>query len=287
MNRQQRNRWGIVVVSIVVGASIIVGYSLWRSRHIPHLTTLHEKVPYDITIKADTLTPKQGQKVKIAVSVQLNGAPVDLLAKKIYPHISVVSEDVGDVWFYHIDEMESPAAGVYEATHLFSQATPYTIWVEINDNTTPQHHGNQSDYITTFAMKVQGAQPSPSPVATVQSVKAVNAVPTDSYTLRVLPYELHAGTPGSITVVAEGKNGKAVPLLPNFDHFYIFASPQNDSFYTLVHPQPGQKGATRAIVGPTTFPKAGRYALWIRLFPDDGSGTVTDIAEGTLVIEVK
>lgn len=271
---------GAIILIIFIGAYI----ASTRQRSItPDI--VHQNVPYDVQVFADTFSPMVGQQNTIRFSVKLDGKPIDLAAKKIYPHASVVSENLGDVWFYHLDELTSPSTGVYEFTHQFTQAADYTLWIEMNNNTTVDHHGSKSDYIGKLTMHVQDAALQPSPVPEKLRVLAKSFVDDGAYTLEALPYSLTAGKSGTFAIVAK-KDGKAVPILPHFDHFYILTSP-SENLYTLEHPQMNEQGETNAVVGPVTFAKPGRYALWIRLFPDDGSGKVTDVAEGTLILEVK
>ncbi|MEX0649833.1 MAG: hypothetical protein WD200_02445 [Candidatus Andersenbacteria bacterium] len=272
-----------------IAAVILLGAVLYLrgGQEAPQLEVLYDKVPYDISITSDTFTPAVGQTVKMGFEVKLNGQPIDLAAQEIYPHASVVSNDLGDVWFYHIDELENPATGVYEFEHTFAQTSDYTVWIEVNNNQTPDHHEADSDYIARFAIDVQGAQAFPAVVTSYSETFAVNFVPGERYKLKVPPYNLQAGQPGTFSVMAEKADGSAVPLLPDFDHFYILASPEHDNFYTLEHPQFNKLGETQVITKSVIFPAPGKYAFWVRLFPDDGSGTVTDAIEGPLVLEVK
>lgn len=277
-------------IGLVVVAVLVVGWFVYpylQPQPAPPLTVLYDKVPYEVSIKADTFTPRVGQTVKMSFAVKLDGQPIDLAAQKIYPHASIVSNDLSDVWFYHIDELTSPKTGVYEFEHTFSAASDYTAWIEVNNNQTIDHHGTSSDYIARFVIDNPEAETMPPAAEPFSEVAAVNFDPATSYSLKILPYTLTAGRPGTFTVVAERSDGVRVPLLPDFDHFYIIAAPEHDNFYTLDHPRLNKKGEVEAVVGPTTFPAPGQYALWIRVFPDDGSGTVTDAVEGTLILNVR
>ncbi|MEX1112415.1 MAG: hypothetical protein WEC84_03055 [Candidatus Andersenbacteria bacterium] len=271
-----------------IAAVILLGAMVYLrgGQEAPQLEVLHDKVPYEVSIAADTFTPEVGEAVEMSFTVKLDGQPIDLAAQEIYPHASIVSNNLGDVWFYHIDELTNSKTGVYEFTHVFTERSDYTVWIEINNNQTVDHHGSSSDYIARFMMDLPEVENAPAAVDAYSEVPAVNFQPGQQYTLKILPYSLTAGTPGTFTVVAENAAGEQVPLLADFDHFYILAAPQLDNFYVLDHPQFNQSGDTESVVGPLTFPQPGNYAFWVRVFPDDGSGTVTDAVEGTLVLEV-
>lgn len=279
-NNQKAVGIGILLLLILIGV-----FFLFKKENVITLETVSANVPYNVRVIADTFTPIVGQNVDIQFEVRLNGKPANLEAGKIYPKATIASANLADVWLYHVDELTKTAPGVYSFAHTFTQPTEYTVWIENNNNTTLDHHGKTSEYIGKFTFQVQGDAAAAAPAPEKRSTIAKSFVEDGSYTLEVLPYSLSAGKTGSISVVAK-KGGKEVALLPHFDHFYILTSPQ-ENFYVLDHPIMNEKGATKAVVPSLTFPKAGRYALWIRLFPDNGSGTVTDIAEGTLVLEVK
>lgn len=276
---------GAVVAALLLIGGLLYGRLSDRANKAP-LEVLLQDVPYEVVVTGETFTPAVGQTAAIEFAVTLNGQPIDLAADTIYPHAYVVSEDLHDVWFYHIDSLEQIETGVYQFSHRFTQAASYTVWIEFNDNKTRDHHGGQSDYIARFTVDPQGA-PGDSMLAAPTNVTAAQSyLPGTEYQLRLLPYELKAGEPGTVTIVAEDLKGGRVALLPEFDHFFALASSGTD-FYVLDHPHSTQTGDTEAVLGPFTFPRAGRYALWIRLFPDDGTGEVTDAIEGVLILEVK
>ena len=125
---------GLITIAILSG----IGWFIWQNStsNTLALSVLHNKVPYDVTYEIDDPTPAVGDTVTMRMKFKLNGQPIDLEAEEIYPHASIVSNNLGDVWFYHIDEVETIDTGVYEFTHTFDQASNYTIWVEVNNNQT-------------------------------------------------------------------------------------------------------------------------------------------------------
>lgn len=277
---------GLASVGVLLALSWFV-YSRTASDEGSQIEVVRNKVNYDVSVKTSVLSPRVGERVTMGFLVQLDGRPINISDQQIYPHASVVSNDLGDVWFYHIDDLRNPAVGVYEFDHIFRQPSDYTIWFEINNNQDPQapHHGNDSDYVARLAVDVQGSEALPSPVPAYAERSAISLSKND-YKLHLLPSHLQAGQAGTFTIALERADGSPVPLLPDFDHFFILVSPQH-AFYMLDHPQFNRQGENKTTVKPIIFPEPGRYALWIRLFPDDGSGQPTDVVEGTLVLDVQ
>lgn len=277
MTERTRVLGGIAAVALI-GIGIFVA-SRWEKLSLPYLvqaTVVHERVLYGVDISRDKLTVSPGDAVRHRFIVRKDGRRIDLPSLKIYPHVAVVSQDLSDIAFYHVDQLTIPGTGIFDFNHQFTASSPYQLWFEINDNTTPQHHGTFSSYISRIDL----------PVGAATTPVAQRLITTDrQYRLQLEPVQLAIGKPSVLRVNVEDSTGKSVKLVKDIDHFYFAASPA-ENFYVLDQPDLSLTAGSMITMNNLVFPKPGRYAIWARMFLDDGTGQVGDVIEGSFVVAV-
>lgn len=241
---------------------------------------LVENVPYDVKMYIEPREPAVGDTIYGRVEIRRAGKLVDLESDYIFPHTSVVSNNAADIYFYHDDDQFiKTATGTYTFRHTLTEPTNYTLWIEMNNNQSRQHHGEHSDYVGRIALPVTGADAEP-PVAEEQS-----SYVSDEYTINLLNDTVVAGQPEQLRLQVETQDGEPVLLMEDFDHYYVVASPQK-SFYILDHPDHAKSTSSEIMTTPISFPSAGQYAFWIRIVTAHEDNTAKDWLTGKFVVNV-
>lgn len=225
--------------------------------------------------------PRLGQATPITLTVKNAGQLDDVLDRVVLPHVTVASHNGADMWFYHAgNDLLEVKPGVYSFTHTFTQSGPYTLWIELNDNTSRDHHGAASDYSGRVDLTLgvdSGDEAAPSQTAT-----------SGTYTLKVEPSESPAaGQPVRLTFSALDQSGRPVELITNIDHYFAVTGVDH---YELWHPDAAASNTTQVTTAPLTFPHPGTYNVFVRLFSNKGtveSPTLGAEMAGTFVLKVK
>lgn len=269
-----------IIVAIVSIAGLYIGFYRSRSGLTVSVATsvLHQRIPFDVSISRskEIITPNSPARHRAVI--RQNNEPVDVDATQQYPHFALISHDLSDIAFYHVDRLANPSNGVYDMDHVFTSNSPYSAWFEINDNRTPtdDHHGGQSDYIAKFDI----------PVGTSTTPVSERLVATDRfYRLRLEPVSVAVGAPSTFKVHAEDIQGRPVPIFVDIDHFF-FAASADGEFYVLDHPDLSLTEGNTVTINNLTLPQTGSYALWIRVFTDGSGGVIEDLIEGSFVFSV-
>ena len=273
---------GIAIGGAVLLAAVAFGIWQYQSTHTALPVSLaaigmHQRVPFQIEVSTDRTTASSGV-ARYRIVVRQDGKLQDLLAAKKYPHAAIVSADLSDIAFYHADRLDNPSQGVFEFTHNFTADTAYTLWVEVNDNNLSDydHHGENSDVVVRVDLS--------GPKAETLTTQRLTGTDRD-YILTLVPDTLKIGAPSQFRILTTTTDGATVPLVTDIDHFYFAASPDGQ-FYTLDHPDLAVTKDNSITVKNLTFPKAGQYAVWVRVFAADAENTPIDLIEGSFVVSV-
>lgn len=271
----------ILLYGLISCAVIIATASIWFLFDIPAsqnnaITITHNLHDYEVTITKNQSTIRKNDAVSFSFTVKRNGVPAQLLEHKIYPHASVTSSNLRDIAFYHVDNLKLLENDTYEFSHQFTTTGDYTIWIELNNNTTvANHHAQFSDYIGNIPVNVTG---------TAEPIAKQSLTATDKqYQLQLIPDQMKVGAPSTFRIVVTTKEGTPVKLLKDVDHFYYTANPI-EHFYQLDHPDLPLTKDNEVTISNVTYPSHGQYAFWIRLFPDDGTGKPHNHIQGSFVL---
>lgn len=224
-------------------------------------TVIQQRIPYNITLSASA-APARSQPTVFTLTVKQGGRLDDLLGRAVLAHVTVTSNNGADMWFYHAgSDLLEVKPGVYSFTHTFSQAAPYTLWIELNDNISHDHHGATSEYIGRLDLPLGTSD---------MAVAPISHTTTDGiYTLRVEPVTpLAAQQPTRLKFTATDKDGKPVSLLTNVDHYFAVTG---ENHYELWHPDAAASSAAQVTTAPLLFPHTGTYNVFVRLFANSGT----------------
>lgn len=275
---------GIVATVLVALLIAIIFYLRPQDEGLDYslpLTVAHDQIEYDVQVSANKDSVTQDAYARHRFVVKQNNALVDLVGQMVYPHVAVVSDDLSDITFYHVDKLAVPKDGIYEFDHLFSAVSDYQLWFELNDNTTENHHGSHSNYIAHVPVaNSDGAGSAPSQVEN-------RSVARDrDYQLQLNQTTFPTNTPVTVQIEITDSAGKAVPVYRDYEqHFFFIADPLTD-FYILDHFDETLSGAS-SIAASFVFPAPGKYALWGRIFITDTAGDPIDFAEGSFVVSAQ
>jgi len=230
---------------------------------------LVENVAYGVTITTPEII-KSSELTELIIRVTKDGQPIDLLANDKFLHATLVSSDLKDLAVFNLQEnFLEPEPGVLVTQHPFLDQ-PYTMWVEINDVTSRDHHGvDKTDYIARLNLNTDKKAVTEASLITKE--REFDA----EHTIQLNHDKLVAGQPARLSVSVLDAGGNTVPLLDDFDHFYVIVSQQKE-FYEMWHVDQALSDAAQVTTQETVFPEAGRYIFGIRIFADDGSGVDFD-----------
>lgn len=271
--------------TVFLGGAVLIFFLLGHPKDsdlsisVPKIVT-HKRVAYDVSVSRNKDTIQPGDFARHRFTVKQNGNLVDLVGQTIFPHVAVVSDDLSDITFYHVDRLSSPRDGVYEFDHQFIADSDYTLWFELNDNTTEDHHGDQSNYISRAEVPITSSSQAV-PVASSRTV-AIDR----NYRLRLEAGTLQAGAPEEVRIFVEDTDGLPTQILQDYEqHFFYVAQPAT-GYYVLDHFDE-QIASPSSVAVPLTLPEPGEYAFWARIFLSDGSGTAIDLVEGSFTIQAR
>lgn len=269
----------VLVVVLIASIALYRSVSIDLSVSVPN-TVINDRIPYDVTVSSNKETIVPGDFARYRFVVKENGQLAPLIANLIYPHVAVVSDDLSDITFYHVDRLASPHEGIYEFDHQYTADSDYTLWFELNDNTTEDHHGKNSNYISRVKVPIVGTKETTAP--TVVKTTAIDR----EYHLRLESGTLQAGKPGEVRIFVENADGSPAEILQDYEqHFYYIAQPAT-GYYILDHFDEHLADPS-SVAAQLTLPEPGTYALWGRIFIGDGTGSAIDLTEGGFTIQVR
>ena len=209
-----------LIVMVAVGALIALGLYLQTSSEtlkVPlPLTITHERISYDVDARSKVSAVTQNDFARHRFTVKQSGELVDLLTQKIYPHVAVVSDDLKDVTFYHVDKLSTPEDGIYEFDHLFTAPSDYSLWFELNDNTTEDHHGEKSNYIAKVLV-VNSNQSADEVIQTETRGIAIDR----NYRLQLNQTSFTAGTPSTLRIEIADTGNEPLSIYKDYEqHFF-------------------------------------------------------------------
>lgn len=264
--------WSVFAALGVASSFIWLGNNDFSNQE---LTILHNPHDYSVRITRNQNIITKQDTIKFTFTVQRDGNPAQLVEQKIYPHATIVSNNLHDIAFYHVDDLELLENDTYAFEHRFVTSGEYAIWIELNDNKTPQHHEAASDYTSRMNLSVSGVDEPYAPARLTSQ--------DGPYRMQLIPDMLHIGSPSKFRILVTREDGQIVKLIKDIDHFFVTANP-DENFYVLDHPDLPLTKDDEVTVSNSTFLEHGQYAFWIRLFPDNGTGEITSRIQGSFVL---
>lgn len=276
----------VSVAAVVVLLVFVIGMFVFRDNNTVQADVIYpevllQNVPYDVKVYLDPFYPKVGDTIRGKMEIRVDDELVNVEEYGVLSHVTVVSDNVADLAFYHAtEELIQTSPGIYEFEHTLKESSPYTLWIEMNNNTGREHHTTRSDYVARIALGVDGAQTQPA-----KAEARTEYIHNDEYRVRLVSEKIVAGQPQQLHVQVETLDGQSVPLLDNFDHYYVVTAPQH-SMYLLDHPDHERSTTQEIYTSPVYFPAAGQYGFWIRLFAANEDGSIRDYLDGNFVVDV-
>jgi hypothetical protein len=198
----------------------------------------------------------------LSFSIAENGRPLDAKAESRTVHTVIASEDGKEV--FHTPFAESPKAGVFDVPYTFLHPGTFRVWVEVDDERKPSHHGKDADVIAYADVSVDGAAASNAPVLPGGSFIQ------DGYLVRLEPAILTAGEFTAVRLHLQDMQGKDVPLGDTSGALFAFIGPENSTFeHGHAHYEPLEK-SLRLPLKPAV---PGRHQLLAQLAFVDGGIT--------------
>lgn len=277
-------KYTIITLAGLVGAALVAAIVYRASGYdldvATSATVTFERMPYNVSTSRNKEAIQQGDFARHRFVVKEDRKLANLLDQNIFPHVAVVSDDLSDIAFYHVDRLSIPKDGIYEFDHQFTANSNYTLWFEINDNSTADHHGENSSYISYVDVPIT------SPALNTTPSTSKTSSTDRTYQLRLEAPVFQAGQPGTVRIFVEQPGEVPVNILEDYEqHFFFVADPAVD-YYVLDHFDEELSTST-SVATSLIFPHPGIYALWGRIFIGDGSGTAIDLVEGSFTIHVQ
>lgn len=252
------------LAGLLASGAVVFGLIAWR-REVLLLTPMVQNEPFEVSVKFPEGWPSAGKTRHAHVLVSREGAPFDVYGNGYALHLIVANSHFTS--FLHTVDLEQDEVGVYGADVAFGPAGQYRLWVEVNDATSEQKHGEAAPLIafTDFSVPVgEGGFP-PMPLVRGQEAEV------GPYTVTLRHEALKAGQKSTWQVQVKDAEGQLQTLLDPEPAISVMLGPREDSEFSLFrhgHAQPAVRGTT--IQYTDTFPVPGEYLHWLEIYLQEG-----------------
>lgn len=226
--------------------------------------TLIENEQFDITVQILPEQPITGQLTTIAINVEQNGKPVDLEASSRLMQATLTSSNTYDLDHFLLETPNEE--GLYTIDYILTQTGTYALWIDVNANNIPDHHGDNTNYRSVTFLTATGSQ--------IDGYTQVREPRTSTefagYTFTLNPVTQTAST--LTTLELSGTDGRGVPVeFVLNDPFYVIAEPKT-GMYDLEHFHLNSSNESLLKTQEIGFLEPGLHAVWTFLYvqePDD------------------
>ncbi|MEK7556531.1 MAG: hypothetical protein AAB538_00980 [Patescibacteria group bacterium] len=254
-----------------VGALVVLGIVVWAAASREdqpslNLKPLIQNEPFAVAVEFEGASAQAGKTQHAHVAVSRDGQPFDVYSSGYALHLIVASSDLST--FLHTVDLHDDGFGVYGADVTFGSPGKYRLWVEVNDASGEQHHGEGAPLIGYADFRVRGEARGVTDQPRVHG-KVAQAGP---YTVKLDYASLRAGEESEVRLAVQDAQGRVRQLTQPEPNIYVMIGPKGDSnfpFFRHGHSEPALNGNT--VVWRETFPKAGEYLLWTTVYVVNGS----------------
>ncbi len=256
-------KWWWILGSLAA-AAVIVSLVIFQRTSLA-LTPLVRNEPFEVKVQFPEGWPEVGKTKHVHVLVSREGQPFDVYQNRYALHLIVANADFTS--FFHTVELQEDEAGVYGAEVPFGPAGQYRVWVEVNDATAEQKHGEAAPLIafTDFSVPAGTASLTPMPLVRGQEASV------GPYTVTLKHGRFVAGQESTWQVQVKNAAGQVQTLLDPEPAIAVMLGPREDSefsFFRHGHAHPAIQGTT--IQYTETFPVPGEYLFWIEIYLREG-----------------
>ncbi len=248
-------------IPLVAGLLLLaaIGYGMWRASSSAFMTTLVRNSDYDLRLEIRE-TIVTGSPATLTIRPYKNGKPVDMTKENRSLHAVLLSEDNQDM--LHTVNFHYQADGSAELVQTFTRPGTYRVWIEVDDDSLEDPHGEHASLIAWQDFPVTGdtfaATVPPTPGA---------AVSGSGYTLTMSHDPLVAGAPLTLRFAVTDARGNLVDLPPHDPILFGLASADRAFFiHGHMYTDRDGKGARYDV----TLPVPGRYDLFTQTFWMEG-----------------
>lgn len=224
-------------------------------------------VPFDVEVRIDPQQPVTGKKSTVYISISKDGEPAEIISMGRIMQATLISEDLQDYRHFLFDSIKDTGPGQYQFDYLFSRAGRYNLYVDINHNIMPDHHGDMTDLRSITAFDVEGE--------TLESFGGILepswTYEQDGYTVKIDEADLRTGELSILNVSVTDPEGKPATFVLT-DPFYTVNGPTLDT-YTLEHFHLGQSTDLSLATQELEFRHPGQHLFWgfLYVFKDNGN----------------
>lgn len=251
-------------IYVLLVSALLVGCTSSTTSLI--VTPLIQQKNIDVHI---TINPTEQEESLVTVHIKQDEKPLAVNTDGTYDvaHLTLASHNLQD--YTHVfGGLTEEEIGQYTFTHTFQKNEPYTMWIDIADTQTRDHHGDRVSY-RGRAFYNQSATsdsnvPSPSKTYKENGIEASLIIP-DSISANDVPF----------VPVITFKDENELPVTPfqDADHYYTIVRPLS-SEYRLYHTNHPLQGKHSIALHPLSLKEPGIYHIWSELYLQRNGGGV-------------
>lgn len=226
--------------------------------------TLIQNEQFNVTVEILPEVPITGQLTNIAIQVEKDGKPFNLEANARLMQATLTSSNTYDLDHFLLETPNEE--GLYTIDYILTQTGTYALWIDINANNIPDHHGDNTNYRSVTFLTATGSQ--------IDGYTQVREPRTTTdfagYTFTLNPVTQTASTLTTLELSGVDLRGVPVEFVLN-DPFYVIAEPKT-GMYALEHFHLNSSDEYLLKTQEIGFLQPGLHAVWTFLYvqePDE------------------